>query len=150
MKLKEIRKSLGVPQVAISKYLGIARPTYSLWENEVEAIPIKRLNDICNYFNVSIDYALDLSDEKRYKKSNQNIDIYKSKVRLKDIRKEHKHTQEYIANKFSINRSLISKYEQGNTIISTTFLTEYAKLYNISCDYLLGKIDEKKSLNLNN
>ena len=39
--------------------------------------------------------------------------------------------------------SLISKYEKGHTLISTTFLMEYVKLYHISSDYLLGKIDTK-------
>lgn len=33
--------------------------------------------------------------------------------------------------------------EKGHTLISTTFLMEYVKLYHISSDYLLGKIDTK-------
>ena len=42
--------------------------------------------------------------------------------------------------------SAIDRAEKGENIISTTFLIEYAKLYNISTDYLLGKIDEKIKL----
>ena len=52
-------------------------------------------------------------------------------------------TQEVLSKKLTMNRSLISKYESGHTIISTTFLTEYSKLFSLSSDYLLGKIDEK-------
>ena len=39
------------------------------------------------------------------------------------------------------------KYEKGVALISTTFLIEYAKFYHISCDYLLGRIDEKITIN---
>lgn len=146
MRLREIREANALTQVALSKQLNVARGTYSLWELERDYIPLKRLNDFCNIFNVSIDYVLELTDQPNYLNSNPQIDINKSKIRLKEIRKEHKHTQEYIGKKFSLDRSLLSKYEKGLNLISTTFLIEYAKLYNISCDYLLGKIDEKKNL----
>ena len=147
MRLKEIREKNTYTQFAVSELLKVARGTYSAWELEKDYIPIKRLNDFCNIFNVSLDYALNLTDIENYEKSSKNIDIKKSKERLKNIRKENKHTQEYIGKKFSINRSLLSKYEQGSNLISTTFLIEYAKLYKISTDYLLGKIDKKIELN---
>lgn len=146
MRLREIREANGLTQFALSKQLNIARGTYSLWELERDCIPLKRLNDFCNIFNVSIDYVLELTDQPNYINSNPQIDINKSKIRLKEIRKEHKHTQEYIGKKFALDRSLLSKYEKGLNLISTTFLIEYAKLYNISCDYLIGKIDEKKNI----
>lgn len=104
---------------------------------------MKRLNSFCNAFNCSIDYALGFTNTKNYKHSKKEININLSAKRLKEIRKEHKHTQEYIGKKLSLNRSLISKYEKGHTLISTTFLMEYVKLYHISSDYLLGKIDTK-------
>lgn len=106
-------------------------------------IPLKRLNDFCNICNVSIDYALELTDLKSYKNSKKKININKSQERIKTIRKENKDTQESIAKEFSIDRSLISKYEKGISLISTNYLINIALKYNISCDYLLGKIDEK-------
>ena len=121
----------------------MARATYSQWETERDLIPIKRLIDFCNLFDVSIDYCLGFTDLPNYPNNHKKIDINKSKERLKKVRKNHKHTQSYIANKFSLDRSLISKYEKGANIISTTFLNEYIKLYKISGDYLLGKIDKE-------
>lgn len=143
MRLKDIREEKELKQFTVGKLLGVSRGTYSLWELEKDPIPIKRLNDFCNICNCSIDYALGFTNITNYKNTKKNIDINLSSTRLKNIRKEHKHTQDYVAKKLSINRSLISKYESGNTIISTTFLIEYVKLYHISSDYLLGKIDEK-------
>ena len=147
MRLKEIREESELKQFTVSKLLNISRGTYSCWELELDLIPLKRLNDFCNIFNCSIDYALGFTNIKNYKHSKKDININLSAKRLKEIRKEHKHTQDYLGKKLSLNRSLISKYEKGHTIISTTFLIEYIKLYHISADYLLGKIDNKISLN---
>ena len=43
--------------------------------------------------------------------------------------------------------STISKIENGHNIIATPFLYQICKKYNISADYLLGKIDSPKYLN---
>ncbi len=143
MRLKQIRESNNFTHYLVGEKLGIARATYSQWETERDLIPIKRLVDFCQLFDVSVDYCLGFTDIPNYENNRKKINIEKSKERLKKIRKMHKHTQSYIANKFSIDRSLISKYEKGTNIISTTFLNEYIKLYHISGDYLLGKIDEE-------
>lgn len=143
MRLKDIREESELKQFTVGELIGVTRGTYSLWELELDIIPLKRLNSFCNTFNCSIDYALGFTNTKNYKHSKKEININLSAKRLKEIRKEHKHTQEYIGKKLSLNRSLISKYEKGHTLISTTFLMEYVKLYHISSDYLLGKIDTK-------
>ena len=143
MRLKDIREESELKQFTVGELIGVTRGTYSLWELELDIIPLKRLNSFCNAFNCSIDYALGFTNTKNYKHSKKEININLSAKRLKEIRKEHKHTQEYIGKKLSLNRSLISKYEKGHTLICTTFLMEYVKLYHISSDYLLGKIDTK-------
>lgn len=143
MRLKDIREESELKQFTVGELIGVTRGTYSLWELELDIIPLKRLNSFCNAFNCSIDYALGFTNTKNYKHSKKEININLSAKRLKEIRKEHKHTQEYIGKKLSLNRSLISKYEKGHTLISTTFLMEYVKLYHISSDYILGKIDTK-------
>ena len=143
MRLKDIREESELKQFTVSQLLGVSRGTYSLWELELDLIHIKRLNDFCNIFNCSIDYALGFTNIKNYEHNRKEIKINLSAKRLKETRKEAKRTQDYLAKKLSLNRSLISKYESGHTIISTTFLIEYVKLFNISSDYLLGKIDNK-------
>lgn len=146
MRLKAIREDNEHKQFTISKVMGISRGTYACWEIEQDIIPLKRLNDFCNICNVSIDYALELSDERNYKNMKKKININKSKERIQALRKEHKHTQEQLAKEFDIDRSLISKYEKGVSLVSTSFLINIASKYHISSDYILGKIDEKIQL----
>ena len=142
MRLKDIREESELKQFTVSQLLDVARGTYSLWELELDIIPIKRLIEFCKIFNCSVDYALGFTNIKNYKGNRNKININLSGKRLKDLRKQKKYTQEYIAKELDINRSLISKYEKGHTIISTTFLIEYVKLFKVSSDYLLGKIDK--------
>ena len=73
----------------------------------------------------------------------KDINMLKLKERLKSLRVENKMTQLDLAKKINITRSLISKYENGTNLILTSFLLEYARYFNVSCDYLLGRIDEK-------
>ena len=113
-----------------------------MWELEQDFIPVKRLNDFCNYFNISIDYVLELSDIKQYANFKKEIDKNKIKERVKFLRKEKKLTQERLASKINIAQSLISKYENGTNMILTCNLIEYCRFFGVSADYLLGKIDE--------
>ena len=71
----------------------------------------------------------------------------KSMLRLKEFRKENKLTQEKLASILNTNKSVICGYEKGRYIIATPFLYQICKKYNISADYLLGKIDSPKYLN---
>ena len=122
--IKFMREEEGIPQKEIAKKLGVSRSTYSLWELEINIIPLPRLVELCKIYSCSIDYIL-------------------CPKRLKEIRKEHKYTQARIAQKLNTDNGVISRYESGKTLILTSFLIEYSKIFNISSDYLLGKINEK-------
>lgn len=143
MKLKDIREEYGLNQIQVAHILGVKRGTYSMWELERDIIPLRRLNEFCNFFHVSIDYALGLTLNKKYFHMKQQLDYEKTKERLKKLRIENNLTQEKLSNNLNITRSLISKYENGTNFILTNFLLEYSKYFHISCDYLLGKIDDE-------
>ncbi len=140
-KLKELRERIGLSLIDISKILNISDSLYSRYEKENQTIPIKHLNTLCNYYDVSLDYIFEFNNEKKYNNSIKEIDLIKSGNRLKNWRKEKKFTQDKLANELNIARSIVSKYEKGEFIIATHTLYEICKKYNISADYLLGRID---------
>ena len=146
LNIKFMREEEGIPQKEIAKKLGVSRSTYSLWELELAPIPLKRLIDLCKIYRCSIDYILKLNEMKNYPNMKMDIDYNLYPKRLKEIRKEHKYTQDKIAKKLNTDNGVISRYESGKTLILTSFLREYSKIFNISSDYLLGKIDEKVKL----
>ena len=93
-KIKELREKENITQKEVASILGISRSSYNQFEQQYDIIPIKRLNQIANYFNVSIDYLLGLNNQTSYSNSNCEIDTNISSNRLKELRKELKLTQE--------------------------------------------------------
>lgn len=146
-KLKELRINNSLTQEELSKNLGIARITYSHYEVQEKIIPIDRLNTISNYYDVSLDYIFELTDKKQYHNiKSKKIDRKKVALRIKEFRKENGLTQIKLANILNIANGTIAEYERGTNIIATPFLYTICKKYNISADYLLGKIDSPKYL----
>ncbi|MCM1053753.1 MAG: helix-turn-helix domain-containing protein [Ruminococcus sp.] len=145
-KLREVREEKNLKQEEISNILSIDKSVYGKYEREYILIPIKHLNNICNYFNISLDYIFSFSEDKNYSNSMDNIDLSKSALRLKEFRKDNKLTQVKLAELLNVANGTVAEYERGNFIISTPFLYTICKKYNISADYLLGKIDNPKYL----
>lgn len=146
MKLKEIRQEADITQQEVAEILKVARSTYSLWENEINIIPLIRLITFCNHFHVSLDYATGLTELRSYPNIVKEIDYETHQKRLKEIRRKNKLTQAELAKKLHTDNGVISRYEHGKTLILTSFLMEYAKIFNISCDYIMARIDEKVPL----
>ena len=87
-----------------------------------------------------------LTSKLNHKDKKEEIDSLKVGMRLKEFRKDHKLTQEKLASELNMARSALANYERGRNIIATPFLYTICTKYNISADYLLGKIDEKITL----
>ena len=49
-------------QEDVANILKVERSTYAGWETGKDTITLTRLNDFCNYFNVSMDYVTGLTD----------------------------------------------------------------------------------------
>ena len=144
-RIKQHRAYLNKSQNEVADMLKISRSSYAMWETNNELFPIKRLIDFCELFSVSVDYIFNLCEGNNYQL--QSYDKNKSTIRLKEFRKENKLTQEKLASILNTNKSVICGYEKGRYIIATPFLYQICKKYNISADYLLGKIDSPTYLN---
>jgi len=145
-KLKLIRERNGITQEVLAKVLNISVTCYSHYECNDDTIPIKHLNTLCNYFNVSLDYVFSFSDVKNYINSKNDIDLKIVSLRLKEFRKGNKLTQEKLAEFLKVVKGTIGNYESARALIATPFLYEICKKYKISADYLLGKVDSPKYL----
>ena len=65
MRLKELREDLDIKQSTIAEYLHIKQHTYSQYENGQRQLPIDVLIMLAGYYNVSTDYILELTDERK-------------------------------------------------------------------------------------
>ncbi len=64
MRLKELREDLDIRQETLAEYLHIKQNTYSQYENNQRQLPIDVLIKLAEYYNVSTDYILGLTDVK--------------------------------------------------------------------------------------
>lgn len=143
-RIKLIREKNELTQMKMAEMLNIKRSAYSLWEINKNIIPLLKLNEFCNIFNLSIDYVVGLSDIKEKKLIFCELSIKEVGKRFKQVRKELNLTQVKLAKKFNTTHSAISAYENGITLIPTIFLIEFSKLSKVSLDFLCGKTNDKK------
>ena len=123
----------------MAKQLGCTRSAYSLWELNVNIIPLFYLNKIANLFNVNIDYLTFLSDKKYCDFAKQEINREDIGQKIRQARKGIKYTQQKLANKLNTTHSVISAYESGKANVPTIFIIEIAKITNKSLNWLLNK-----------
>lgn len=64
------------------------------------------------------------------------------KTRLKEIRKECKLTQKQVAAKLGITESTYCGYETGKRQPDLQRVSELAKIFHVSVDYLLGNVND--------
>lgn len=144
-RMKELREEAGLKQKDIAKIMNVTKGSYSMWECGTDTIPLRRLNEFCNYFNVSIDYVVGFSDKKRYANAKPDIKFKITGENLKKIRNKKGLTQVAISNELNINQPTWNRYENSKTLILTVTLVELAKKYHYSIDKILGKDKEKDS-----
>lgn len=145
-RIKAIREDNDLTQSDVARLLGVNRITYSLWELEINTIPLMNLVDFCNKFYLSLDYILEITNVRNYTLVNKDIDFKILGERLKFIRKKEKKTQVNIATLFNTTHSTWSAYENSKVLIPTVFIWKFATEYKCSVDWLCGRINLKNLL----
>ena len=62
-RLRELREEKGITQEKVATHLGVARTTYSNYEQGLREPPINTLVKMSDLFDVTVDYLLGLTDE---------------------------------------------------------------------------------------
>ena len=143
-RMKDIRTYFDNTQNELADYLKVSRSTYAGWENGIDAIPLTKLNDFCNYYGISLDYICGLSATKKYDLINDKVDKNILGNNLRKIRIKNNDSQSRISEIIKVDQSNYSKYELGKILIHTDPLIEFAKHYKVSLDYLCGKIKDSE------
>ena len=137
----DLRDEYSLTQEKMAEILGVKKSTYGRWETDEILISLWHLNDLCNYFNVSMDYMIGISNVKCYKLVNNKLNNELIGKRLKEFRINNDLTQEELSKSLNTTQSVISDYENGKTRVLTAFAYEIVMKYNISLDWLCGRID---------
>ena len=64
-RLRDLREDRDVTQGQIAKLLGTTQQQYSKYEKGVQEIPVHHLMKLADFYNVSVDYLLGRTGEKK-------------------------------------------------------------------------------------
>lgn len=142
-KIRELRENSELTQRDIAKILNVSKSTYNRWETGEVFIPLHHLNQLCIYYNISMDYIIGLSYEKTTNSYHTTLDKNIIGKRLLDFRRENKLSQNDLAKLLNTSHSTISAYEHGKTLLLTVFAYQIAAKFNISLDWLCGRSEKK-------
>lgn len=138
-KLINIREDKELSQREMADILNISKSQYARWETGEQVIPLTHLNNFCNKFNYSMDYILNISSDLNNCKNIYVIDKKIIGSRIRELRISKSLTQEELARELNTSHSTISYYENGKTLILTSFAYQIALKYNMSIDWLCGR-----------
>ena len=137
-RLSDLRTDKDLKHKDIANILNIKKNTYTQWEIGRNDMPIIKANELANYYEVSLDYLLGISNVKYIEESKDiNLDIMCK--RLRELRIEKHLTQEKLGKKVGFVQTTYTCYENGTSTPTTFKLLLFSKFYNVSFDYLVGK-----------
>lgn len=70
-RLQDVRKMKKLLQSEVAQILNITTQQYQLYESGKREIPVHKLIELARYYNVSVDYLLDIADELQHPESSQ-------------------------------------------------------------------------------
>jgi len=140
-----LREKSDLTQEEMGLIIGVKKYSICNWEHSKEIIPLEKLNIYSNHFKVSLDYILCLSDnEQSNLKYTQILNKKEIGLRLKRLRIKNNLTQRDIAKILNTTQSAVWSYENGKTLILTAFAYEISKHFNVSMDWICGKIKDNR------
>ena len=116
-----LREEQDLTQTQIGEIVGTKKVSICNWEKNKAIIPLPKLNIYVNYFNVSMDYILKLSDEKISSVNKNELNKVLIGKNIKTIRIQNNLSQKDLANILNTTQSTIWVYETGKTLILTAF-----------------------------
>ncbi len=142
IRLEELRLDLNLKQKDIANILKVKRNTYSKWETAINDISLEICNELANFYNVSMDYLLGLTNYSENTSGKLNLNLLPN--RLTEERKIRGLSQQELGDKVGFTQRAYSNYETGTRVITTLKLLAIAQFYNISIDYLVGRTPIKE------
>nr|DAI26751.1 MAG TPA: Repressor protein CI [Caudoviricetes sp.] len=136
-RLKELRLSRQLSQVAIAEKLGISNGLYNKYEKKGVNPPYDTLQKLSKIYGVSIDYILG-NDTVPNGSEASPTQIGFSR-NLKELRKQKGVTQQQLADILCVDKTSISKWENGSNYPNQNIQVMIADYFGVSVDYLLGR-----------
>ena len=142
--LRILIEERNMTQKELAKQLNLAPSTIGNYIQDVREPDFSTLKVLANYFDVSIDYILNLTNIKEKYSPSKIVNVTNNMNRLNEIRNDLDLLQIEVSKLLKISRPTYSTYETGYSDTPTKVLKTLALYYNVPIDYLLYLTDERK------
>ena len=139
----ELRTRHDLKQWQIARILNVKTNTYSKWERGINDISLEKLNELANFYRVSLDYFVGISDL-YYEVKPKPIKLAIMRKRLLLLRQEKNLSQSLLSKKTGFAQTTYSSFETGVRTPTAFKLFHLCQFYQVSFDYLLGRSDQKE------
>ena len=154
-RISSLRNEKKINQRDFAEILGVSNGAVGMWETNKRQPDLETIKNIASFFNVTTDYLLGKSNNKKEKENNHSFfdDMlrYTFITRIKEAMNDNNLSLEELAIKTTINTENCQAYLNGKQEPSLENLINLAHELDVSIDYLLGQIpkvanSEKKFL----
>lgn len=136
-RLRELRMEKGLSLREFAEKMNCSYSNIATIERGEGSLTEANIKLFSDFFGVSSDYLLGLTNEK--------IKVYNNRIR--ELRKEKGLTLRELSDKMHIDNSNLSKIERGDLGITADNLIAFAKYFEVTTDYLLGVSETRKNTN---
>ncbi len=134
-RIKQLREEKNLTVRELAENLNISKSTLSGWENENRKPDYKAIISLSNYFDVSSDYLLGLTDD-RYDFAHKNTFEEIVYIRICDLVSKID-----ISNLKEQDENLINKYTSSPTTPVYEELCRLSEILNTSVPWIIGMVD---------
>ena len=137
--LRKSRENMELKQKDLAEKYHLHFSTISGWETGKDTIPLERLIEYANEFNLSLDYLFGVIT-KNQKYYPIDLDIMQLAKNLTDLRLKNKLTQKEVAKRLNTSQAAYSHYETATNLIPTAFVYGLTEIYEpFSIDSLFNR-----------
>lgn len=147
-KLGRLRERANVDAKYVYESINVTNDVYSKWENNKRKVPLKYIIDICNLFEIKLDYLLNLSDNIEISKIKYSKDKKQIGNKLKEIRTSLSMSLRQESKLTDISFNALSRYERGVRLISSDALTKIAIKTGYDVNLIMSDKEKISSKNM--
>lgn len=147
-KIRELRLSRNLTQAELSRLIGISKSSVVNYETGTRKIPLTLIRKFADFFNVSLDDLLGITEEleSTVLETENHKDVYKNfGLKIKQLRRENNITQTELAKALGITQSTVVAIEKGLRKIPIDLLTAFSDFFKIPVDDLIGATSKEES-----
>ena len=143
LRLKELRAERDISQRELARALNVSIGAIGNWESRTRMPDAEKLQQIADFFDVSVDYLLGRTDAKNNSATHKKGVIVLVNIdKIKILAKEQGIKIKFICSQLSLAEGYLSNVQSGKTVMTDERLEKIAEILHTTPEYLRDETDD--------